>query len=330
MNSTATNHFRPRSLPVQWVDAPVVGPLVIGRRKSLGRVVGTPRCGVRTARRAVPLLHVRSLRAFTLLELMMVIAIVGFIAVLTLPHVRGFGQANAMTTATRQLLDDVALARQRAMVNRSTVYMVFVPPMFWTNAVYSGAIPPGVAPNRQETNLLSHQYGAYALISLGSVGDQPGQHYPRYITDWRFLPDGVFISPMEFTLSNAYYTNIYTTNTLSGIIVSNRVYGWGTASVPFPSLNTTFTNQGIPPTAANMPLPCIAFSPQGGLATQYTNQYIALARGSIFYPTDTNGAPLFAAPILTETPPNNDVNNPSLIQIDWMTGRATLVQNQLQ
>jgi len=79
-----------------------------------------------------------------------------------------------------------------------------------------------------------------------------------------------------------------------------------------------------------VPLPCIAFSPQGGLATPYTNQYIALARGSIFYPTDTNGAPVFEAPNLVETPPGNDVNNPSLIQIDWMTARATLVQNQLQ
>jgi prepilin-type N-terminal cleavage/methylation domain-containing protein len=274
----------------------------------------------------------RSLRAFTLLELMMVVAIVGFVAVLTLPHVRGYGQANAMATATRQLLDDVALARQRAMVNRSTVYMVFVPPQFWQYTVYENGgattYSNGVAANRQETNLLTHQYRAYALISLGSVGDQPGQHYPRYITDWRFLPDGVFVAPFEFSLASNTppFTNIYTTNTLSGIIVSNPVYGWSTATVPFPSLSPS-TN---PPTAANMSLPCIAFSPQGGLATQYTNQYIVLARGSILYATDTNGAPLFAAPIITETPANNDINNPNLIQIDWMTARATLVQNQLQ
>jgi prepilin-type N-terminal cleavage/methylation domain-containing protein len=339
MNSTGTNHFRPRPMPVQWLHAPAVGPLVICGAHAPSRVVfGAPpktsapailfqsagRRPMHARARVLPALNIyrRSLRAFTLLELMVVIGIIGFIAVMTLPHVRGYGQANAMTTATRQLLDDVALARQRAMVNRSTVYMVFVPPMFWTNAIYSG-----VAPNRQETNLLTHQYGAYALISLGSVGDQPGQHYPRYITDWRYLPAGVFIAPFEFTLSNAYYTNIYTTNTLSGIIVDNQIHGWGTASVPFPSLPTPTGGQ---PTATNMPLPCIAFSPQGGLATQYTNQYIVLARGSIFYPTDTNGAPLFQPPNLVETPPGNDVNNPNLIQIDWMTARATLLQNQLQ
>jgi hypothetical protein len=39
---------------------------------------------------------------------------------------------------------------------------------------------------------------------------------------------------------------------------------------------------------------------------------------------------LFEAPNLAEVPPGNDVNNPNLIQIDWMTARATLVQNQFQ
>ena len=79
-----------------------------------------------------------------------------------------------------------------------------------------------------------------------------------------------------------------------------------------------------------MPLPCIGFSPQGSLMTPYTNQYIALARGSIFYPTDTNGLPLFEQPNWAENPPGNDAKNPNLIEIDWMTARATLMQNQFQ
>lgn len=79
-----------------------------------------------------------------------------------------------------------------------------------------------------------------------------------------------------------------------------------------------------------MPMPCIGFTAQGGLTTPYVNQYIALARGSIFYPTDTNGVPLIQPPMMVETPAGNDVNNPNLIQIDWMTARATLLRNQLQ
>jgi prepilin-type N-terminal cleavage/methylation domain-containing protein len=315
---------------VQWLHAPAMvlslvegaQPPPVGRSCRLALISGRRGSAALPTQGILPACR-RDWRAFTLLEMMMVVTIVGLIAALTLPHVRGFGQANAMSSATRQLLDDVALARQRAMVNRSTVYMVFVPPMFWTNTAYGN-----VAPNRQETNLMMHQYAAYALISLGAVGDQPGQHFPRYVTDWRSLPEGVFFAPFEFNLTNNpnFWTNILTTNTLSGIIISNRIYGWNTAIVPFPSLPTSIN----PSNAANVPLPCIAFSPQGGLATPYTNQYIVLARGSIFYPTDTNGAPVFEGPNVVETPPGNDVNNPSYIQIDWMTARATLVQNQLQ
>ncbi len=325
MNFTEKSDLAPRCLPVQWLDAPVVGPWVIRRhaRRVVPRfrMAGTPRrgviCGVRSAPRSSPAFLARGRGAFTLLEMMMVIAIIGFIAAMVLPHVAGFGQANSMSTATRQLLDDVALARQRAMVSRSTVYMVFLPPLnSWTNAF---GVP--VPYSQQSSNLMMHQYSGYALVSLASVGDQPGQHHPRYVTDWRYLPSGVFIAPFEFNLYNPNYTNLITTNTLAGTTNVSRIYPWSWVQVPFPSL--------YPPNT-NMYLPCIAFTPQGSLATSFTNQYIALARGSIFYPTDTNGRPMFQPPMITETPPGNDANNPNLIQIDWMTGRPTLVQNQFQ
>jgi prepilin-type N-terminal cleavage/methylation domain-containing protein len=325
MNITAKSNLGRQRLPVEWLDAPVVGPLLICRRGAAHESERpqsaewttniSRRLGLRVAQRTSPCFSLlRRLRAFTLLELMLVIAIIGFIAALTLPHVAGFGQANSMASATRQLLDDVALARQRAMVNRATVYMVFLSPTFWTNGSYSAAMS-----GQQVSNLMVHQYSAYALVSLATVGDQPGQHHPQYVTDWRFLPSGVFIAPFEFS---PFVAAVRTTNTLSGTINTAFILPWSTVSVPFPSLYSTNTV---------MTLPCIGFTPQGSLATAFSaDQYIALARGSILYPTDTNGMPLFLPPIVSEVPPNNSVNNPNVIQIDWVTARATLLQNQFQ
>ena len=164
-------------------------------------------------------------RAFTVLEMLVVITIIGFLAALALPHLPGMTRANSMTTAVQQLLADCALARQLAMSHRSTVYMVFVPP-------YSGG-PPAVPSTRRTatTTLLAHQYGAYALVSLRSVGDQPGRPHPQYLTEWKPLPDGVFIAPWKFASSTPVVAT--STNTLTGVTNVFQIY-------PFPQVRFRF------------------------------------------------------------------------------------------
>ena len=63
--------------------------------------------------------------AYTLLELLAVITIMGIIAALAVPTLRGL-KPNAKVAATRELLDAVGRARQLALSQRTTVYMVFV------------------------------------------------------------------------------------------------------------------------------------------------------------------------------------------------------------
>ena len=71
--------------------------------------------------------------AFTLIEMLVVISILGILAALVVPALKNFGNSNVTISASRQLLDDVARARQLAISQRTTVYMVFVPTNFWEN-----------------------------------------------------------------------------------------------------------------------------------------------------------------------------------------------------
>src|SRR5437867_1391952 len=63
----------------------------------------------------------------TIIELLVVLAIIGLLSVLSLPMMKGIGRSNVMASATRQLMDDLALARHKAMVGRTTVHVIFVP-----------------------------------------------------------------------------------------------------------------------------------------------------------------------------------------------------------
>ena len=106
-----------------------------------------------------------------------VIAILGILAGLAVPAIKDLGKSNASLGASRQLLDDVGRARQLAMSQHTTVYMVFVPTNFWD---VSGSFPNTwwtsltAAQQTTATNLCDNQLTGYTFVSHGAVGDQPG------------------------------------------------------------------------------------------------------------------------------------------------------------
>jgi len=249
------------------------------------------------------------LLGFTVLEMLVVITIIGFLAAMALPHLAGMSKANVMTTATQQMLGDVALARQMAMSHRTTVYMVFVS----TNAFSGNGAPTNDL--SAYTNLMSHQFSAYALFSPRSVGDQPGRSIPQYLTRWKTLPDGVFFPVFMFS-TNQSAIAVYSTNTLSNQRNFFPVSPFATLNqVPFPGVEAYLAGSPF-----GVSMPCIGFSPLGQL-TVNNDLYIPLARGTV---VNLPGGVVFA----NESPAWNSTNNCNLVHIDWLTARAKIEHNQ--
>jgi hypothetical protein len=246
------------------------------------------------------------------------------LAALALPHLPGMTQANSMTVAVQQLQSDCALARQLAMLHRSPVYMIFLPPYSsWSQY-------PPVNDQGSYNNLLSHQYSAYALVSLRTVGDQPGQANPQYLTEWKTLPDGVFIAPWMFAARGGAVT-VYSTNTLSNTRNTFIIRPFlQNLSFPFPATDATNAAGYI----TLMPMPYIGFSPLGQLTTN-SDEYIPLDRGRVLNPTNAATANSFtltnpATAMIMEAPPGNASNNCNIIHLDWLTARAKIERNQQQ
>ena len=263
---------------------------------------------------------IRHCSAFTLIELLTVIVILGILAGLAVPALKNIGKSDATISAARQLLDDVGHARQLAIANHSTVYLVFVPTNFWGN-ISSLTSAQQIA----DTNLCDKQLTGYTFVSYGGVGDQPGQHIWHYLAPWQNLPDGTFIAEQKFVGS---YTIV---NQATGVPYAVSQFNY-TNNIPFPTETA----------AGTVNLPYIAFNYLGQLTTeQLTPQPLAqdenipLARGSVspaFDPSNpTAKTYTLNSPSVEEIPPGNSTNSSfNLVHIDWLTGRATLEFQQVQ
>ena len=136
--------------------------------------------------------------AFTLIELLVVIVIIGLLATIGLPAIRGMTKSNAIAGANRQLLDDAhSPASSPLPITPSSIWCSSRQTSRQRKLSHAGFDPNGYIQNLI-TNLYSGQYTTYALLSLRSVGDQPGIFTARYLTPWRTLPGGVYIATNKF------------------------------------------------------------------------------------------------------------------------------------
>lgn len=269
-------------------------------------------------------------RGFTLIELLVVIGIIALLAAITVPAIGNMKRSDAMTAATRQLLDDVGRARQLAISKHTTVYMVFVPAGFYSDPNFT-SLP--VAEQRKGDRLFDKQYTGYTFVTRRNVGDQPGRITPDYLGAWRTMPENTFIMTNKF--AEAFFTNITDSATgkiypINGFRRANKNTSVPfSPTIPFPSEDAWLVRQGN-----FVNLPFIAFNYLGQLTDGkdlvLRDEYIPVARGTVAHPRDPKTKkPRQGIPELIESPAGNSIDSFNLIHIDRLTGRARLIQQEI-
>ncbi len=281
---------------------------------------------------------------FTLIELLVVFTIIGLIAALSMPALKGFGQGNLVNNVVRQLSDDISLARSRAISDRCTVYVLFVSTnIYWERNQFQTRLNDAAmalpAIERQRfiqnsrqlwTNLAQQQYTAYAVYAGRTVGDQPSQRKPRYLTEWKSLPDGVMFHPYKMTnnVTKDYWINEKKRQRPAGLT------NW--IETPLLHIKCRFPNAKGP----EMSMPCIAFNHKGELVFPWLEpnaekpellslpsscdyEVLPIVKASGFY--ETPGT-------LVEITPLAALDKPPLmrIRIDGKTGKVTALQDELR
>ncbi len=254
----------------------------------------------------------RATHGFTLIELLVVVAIIGILAGIGLPALKGLGSSNAISAATSQLLDDFALARHTAMNQRSDVYVVFVEPK---SLATSWSLLTTQPDKNLAKRLLNSQYSSYALYSKRNLGDQPGSPRERYLTPWRNLPEGIFISTNEFENLSFRSPVLWQQATLT-----NRPFAFTAVDICFP----TETGPRVSMAFVGFNYKGQLIKPQGMSGTR-GDEFIQLVKGTVIAAKNAQNQYEVAPAEIIETPRNNTTNNP-VIQIDWLTGRGRVVR----
>jgi type IV fimbrial biogenesis protein FimT len=264
---------------------------------------------------------------FTLIELLVVISIIAILAAIAMPVTRQL-KPDPVAAASRQMMDDLALARRRAIADHTTVYVLFMPSIGNVDATILSGIDPNI-----KDRLVKGQFASYALYERRQIGDQPGQSTPHFITDWRTLPAGTAIAPQKFGVGVAPLQ----VNLLGQF--NFKTFNYGTNNFTFYT-NPSRTNQN-----SISRFPYIAFDYKGSLVQPWEQWR---PPGSPYHDTPTSGGYDAVIPLthgrvnvstnwppgtpatFSEDPAGAWTNQYTMIVIDGPTGRARVDRRQVK
>ena len=242
--------------------------------------------------------------AFTLVELLVVLAVMMLMLKLTLPSLKGLLGSTPERILVRQLVGDINKARLHALKNGRPVYVVFMPKVSSVinqpnKTYFTGEMAPA-SPGKTANELVGQQCVAYALYAEYMPGDQPNSPSRRWLTNWKILPDGYHFHP----------------NNLDDIRINH--FG-GPLSL------RNLKNEHAPTYLNNLPF--IKFNAkgqlekQGGYADIVPQVKLQIYEGGVFQPTKEKVNGRFKLED-ADLPPDNGNRQPIEILIRGRSGRA--------
>jgi len=201
-------------------------------------------------------------RGFTLLELLIVIAVMAILLAISIPAFQGFGRGSRAKTALFQLSTTLNLARQMAITTRQNVHIMF----------------PDSALTYNATNA-QYAFSAYAVYSQRD----------GYVGGWRKLPAGVVFHDMYRPTGDTSATQPF------NIFLQSATYE---KSIPFdlpssvaqPVLCMTFRADGV-----------LDHAGINRKAVYITEGFLNYSNNSVSPPTFKPGTTIFGLEIRPET-----------------------------
>lgn len=153
-----------------------------GAGRKVAREVLPGSLEIAARRRGFAVKRIEHLQAFTLIEMMVVVALIAVLSALTLPALRGLTGTTGLRGGVNTVLATLDQARAAAIENGADVYVGFPP------ADFSDSRDPAIAVSS-------------LIVFRGPRPDEPPETF-RPISRWIRLPSGIALQSANMTLTN--------------------------------------------------------------------------------------------------------------------------------